>query len=363
MKFWIWATGVFVVVFGAAAWLMHVYTNAGLANYIALAAAGVACAAWVQASRSANAATKTAGLAELNEVRKKYGWAISVHPDEDRYVLRNTGTVVARDVKLVADPSTFVHFEQHDGDQGPDIPPNQSKAFSASFTMMSPGNEIQIDWLPDGERQRQQHDDVLEPIPNKVFDESVKRREAERAAEAAARERYLAESRRLLLDLADAWAAYQSDASTRNKIRVQALVAALPGNMAKEIGYEVDVLRDLWGPGQWPLEMFVQPEDQKLVRENAPMIELMWNLIQVQLPEIVDADNSQSPMGWYRIEHAVSGYVELVRRRERGDRELLDGPRDRKTREEAKTRLAEFEARFAKQKERRADSRGDPASD
>ena len=67
--------------------------------------------------------------------------------------------------------------------------------------------------------------------------------------------------------------------------------------MAKEIGYEVDVLRDLWGPGQWPLEIFVQPEDQKLVRENAPMIELMWNLIQVQLPEIVDADNSQSPMG------------------------------------------------------------------
>ena len=278
-------------------------------------------------------------------MRKKYGWAITVHPDEDRYVLRNNGTLLARDLKLVADPSTFVHFEQHEGDQGPDIPPNQSKAFGASFTMMSPGNEIQIDWLPDGEKQLQQHNEVLEPIPNKVFDETVKRREAERSAEAAARERYLAESRRLLLDLADAWA----DASPRNKIRVQALVAALPGNMAKEIGYEVDVLRDLWGPGQWPLEIFVQPEDQKLVRENAPMIELMWNLIQVQLPEIVDADNSQSPMGWYRIEHAVSGYVELVRRREKGDRELLDGPRDRKHREEAMKQLAEFKQRFGKQ--------------
>ena len=129
-------------------------------------------------------------------VRKKYGWAITVHPDEDRYVLRNNGTLLARDLKLVADPSTFVHFEQHEGDQGPDIPPNQSKAFGASFTMMSPGNEIQIDWLPDGEKQLQQHNEVLEPIPNKVFDETVKRREAERSAEAAARERYLAESRR-----------------------------------------------------------------------------------------------------------------------------------------------------------------------
>lgn len=55
--------------------------------------------------------------------------------------------------------------------------------------------------------------------------------------------------------------------------------------MAKEIGYEVDVLRDLWGPGQWPLDVFVaDPKDKKLVRENAPMIELIWNLIQVQLP-------------------------------------------------------------------------------
>ena len=152
-------------------------------------------------------------------------------------------------------------------------------------------------------------------------------------------------SRRLLLDLADAWA----DASPRNKIRVQALVAALPGNMAKEIGYEVDVLRDLWGPGQWPLEIFVQPGRPETRRENAPIIELMWNLIQVQLPEIVDADNSQSPMGWYRIEHAVSGYVELVRRRQKGDRELLDGPRDPKHREEAIKQLADFKQRFGKQ--------------
>jgi hypothetical protein len=344
MKFWAWVTGVFVVVFGVAAWLMHAFTKAELRDYITLAAVGIACVAWVQASRSANAATKTAALAELNEERKRYGWAIAVHPDGDRYVLRNSGTLLARDVKLVADDHTFVQFEQHDGDQGPDIPPGQSKAFSASFTMMSsPGNEIQIDWQPDGEKQRQRHNEVLEPIPNKVFEETVKRREVERAAEAAAAERFFAETRRLLLDLADAWGAYKEDASPRNKIRVQALVAAVPGNMAKEIGYEADVLRDLWGPHQWPLDVFVaDPKDKKLVRENAPMIELMWNLMQVQLPEIVDADNSQSPMGWFRIEHAVSGYVELVRNRESGKRELLDGPRDRKTRADAKKHVADM---------------------
>ena len=84
------------------------------------------------------------------------------------------------------------------------------------------------------------------------------------------------------------------------------------------------------------------PKDKKLVRENAPMIELMWNLIQVQLPEIVEGGNSQSPRPWYRIEDAVYGYVDLVRRREKGDRELLDGPRDRKARNEAEKHLAEL---------------------
>ena len=150
MKFWAWVTGAFVMVVGVAALLMHAFTKAGLEDYITLAAVGIACLAWVQASRSANAATKTAALAELNEERKRYGWTVTVHPDGDRYVLRNTGTVLAHDVKLVAyDDHTFVRFEQHDGDRGPDIPPNQSKAFSASFTMMSsPGYSARLQPQP-----------------------------------------------------------------------------------------------------------------------------------------------------------------------------------------------------------------------
>ena len=62
-----------------------------------------------------------------------------------------------------------------------------------------------------------------------------------------------------------------------------------------------------------------------------------------------------NPEPWYRIEHAVWGYVELVRNREQGKRELIDGPRDRKATEEAKKDLAAFSARFEEQKKRNQD--------
>ncbi|GJN99104.1 hypothetical protein NJB1907f44_48910 [Mycobacterium marinum] len=160
--------------------------------------------------------------------------------------------------------------------------------------------------------------------------------EASRAAEELAAERAIAETRRLLIQLADAWGHYQDDPSAGNKMRVQGIVGALPGNCAKEIGYAVDVPRDHWAPGQWPLEGLVEnPDDRELVRQNAPMIELIWNLWQVGLRGLVDADLSQPPRYWHRVEDAVYGYIDLVRRRETGDRELVFGPRDRKHREAA----------------------------
>jgi hypothetical protein len=333
------AAVVIAVVFGGLGWWLRTYHHTSAATLIALGAFAISCFAQFQASRSAHLAAK-------NEKRSRYGWEIRVHPDEDRYVLRNTGTLLAHDVTLAADESTFIGFENHKGDTGPDIPPGQSKAFHASFTMMSaPGNEIQIGWLPDGEKKRRSHFDVLEPIPNKQFDQVVKRREVERDAEAAARRQWCVEIRRHLLDLADAWGAFQADASLQNKMRVQALVSALPGNMVKEMGYAVDVPRAHWGEGQWPLENWVQDgKDKKLVRDNAPMIELMWNLMWVQIPEVAEADNSQDAEPWYRIEHAVWGYVELVHNREEGKRELIDGPRDRKHREEALEMMKQNEA-------------------
>jgi hypothetical protein len=212
--------------------------------------------------------------------------------------------------------------------------------------MSAPGNEIQISWLPDGEKKRRTHFDVLEPIPNKTFDDVVKRREVERDAEAAMRRQWCVEIRRLLIDLADAWGDFQTKATPQNKMRVQALVSALPGNMVREMGYAVDVPRDHWGQGQWPLDVWALDEkDKKLVRDNAPMIELMWNLTWVQIPQVAEADISQSPRPWYRIEDAVSGYVELVHNRAEGKRELIDGPRDRKHREEAMKHLADIHRR------------------
>jgi hypothetical protein len=105
----------------------------------------------------------------------------------------------------------------------------------------------------------------------------------------------------------------------------------------------IDPRNAFWAPHQWPLERFVQPpEDKELVCENKPMIELIWNLWQVQLPGLVEADLSQSPRYWYRIEDAVSGYAELVRRRESGKRELIEGPRDRKQTEQAQKMLKHF---------------------
>jgi hypothetical protein len=69
-------------------------------------------------------------------------------------------------------------------------------------------------------------------------------------------------------------------------MRVQALVGALPSNMLREMGFAVDVPRDFWGENQWPLDVFVQDaRDKELVRENAPMIELMWNLLWSGFPE------------------------------------------------------------------------------
>jgi hypothetical protein len=130
-------------------------------------------------------------------------------------------------------------------------------------------------------------------------------------------------------------------------MRVQAIVGALPTNFAREIGYAVDVPRDFWGEHQWPFENSVpdNAEDQELVRENAAMIELIWNLRQVQIPVLVDADLSQEPDAWPRIERAIYGFRDLVRQRESGNRESRDGERDRKQKADSKRRFAEMDAR------------------
>jgi hypothetical protein len=127
--------------------------------------------------------------------------------------------------------------------------PGEAKAFYAISTYGHPSLELLIDWLPEGESERRTFNEALPPTSNAAFDDHVKKVEASRAADELAAERAIAETRRLLIELADGWGNYQEDPSARNKMRVQGIVGALPGNYAKEIGYAVDVPRDHWGPG------------------------------------------------------------------------------------------------------------------
>lgn len=343
-------TVLFVVVAVIVGLLMALLWSPELRDYLTLGTGTIALLALVQTWLSSSAATTNADVAKLNEERKKYGWSIVLHPDGGHYVLRNTGTLTARDVRLIV-PSDFGHaaFLQHEGDEGPAIPPNQSKAFRADFPWSSRGTEIRVDWLPEGEKARQLFNEVMQPTPDRIAEYEARHRQRldeQHAANEAAVERYEAECRRLLIELVDAWAVYQMDSTPQNKMRVQAIVGALPTNFAREIGYQVDVPRDFWGDNQWPPDIWApdSPDDQALLRDNAAMIEVIWNLRQVQLPVFVEPDLSQMPDPWPRIERAVYGFRDLVRQRESGEREVRDGRRDREHREKVVRELKEFNA-------------------
>jgi hypothetical protein len=92
---------IIAMVFGSLGWWLRTYHHTSGAVLIALGAFAISCFAQFQASRSAHIAPKS-------EKRARYGWAIMVHPEEDRYVLRNTGTLLAHDVTVAADEATHI---------------------------------------------------------------------------------------------------------------------------------------------------------------------------------------------------------------------------------------------------------------
>lgn len=362
MKLSVTVALVIVVVFGAFDFWLWKHYHSPASTLVAVGALGVACFAQFQASRSAHNSSKASTLAhsaearaQANEELAKYRWTITVHPEGDRYVLRNTGTLTAQDVRFInVDPHTMLSFEQHEGEDGPTVEPGHAVAFHAHFTFGSSGNAVELDWLPAGETERKTFRDVIDSIPNRTFDEVVKRREVERDAEAAMDRVWCAEIRKILVDLAAAWGEYKANDTSQNKMRVQGLVSALPSNMVRAMGFEVDVPRDFWGMHQWPFENFVQDaEDKKLVRENAPMIELMWNMTWVQIPRQREGDLSQPPDRWYRLEHAIRGYIELVRNREQGKVEYRDGQRDRDSHERALQMMQQHKTMFGHQTQAR----------
>ena len=57
----------------------------------------------------------------------------------------------------------------------------------------------------------------------------------------------------------------------KKKLQVQLLTAALPSSVAREIGYQVDVARDVWGEGEYPFVFHVAKEDRAMIEPAAKL--------------------------------------------------------------------------------------------
>ncbi|OFV79255.1 hypothetical protein [Rhodococcus erythropolis] len=214
---------------------------------IAIAAVVVAVFAMMQSRRSAEAAHRNLTISELQENRRRNGWTIEPHPQADRYILRNTGTITATDIELEGD---FFHlrFVTDTDTDTVEIAPGEARSFDAISSIDQYGVEIAVTWRSENEEQRRTWIEVLQPSP--AGEASWKNFQKENAATRAAERQHAKvqreESLRLLLQLGDAYSTYKQDpVDPAAKLKVQLLVAALPPHLAREIGYQVDVARDV----------------------------------------------------------------------------------------------------------------------
>lgn len=100
------------------------------------------------ARKSANAATRSADIAEIVERGRHYGWRIEPRTNETpmrAYTLRNVGTVDARDVTLTGD---YNDLRFHDGSTTADVAPGQARLFVVRQYGGDRGGDIQITWTP-----------------------------------------------------------------------------------------------------------------------------------------------------------------------------------------------------------------------
>ena len=99
---------------------------------------------------SAEAATRSADLAEVVETSRHYGWRIEprIQPagPETVYVLRNVGTVNACNVTLAGD---YKHIAFNREGAAVDIAAGQARFFSTLQIMGDRGGEVHITWTPD----------------------------------------------------------------------------------------------------------------------------------------------------------------------------------------------------------------------
>ncbi|WP_415394349.1 hypothetical protein ACMTN4_00875 (plasmid) [Rhodococcus globerulus] len=313
---------------------------------IAIAAVVVAVFAMMQSRRSADAAHRNLTISELQENRRRHGWTIEPHPQADRYILRNTGTITATDVQLEGD---FFHLRFVTDTDTVEIAPGEARSFDAASSIDQYGVEIAVTWRSENEKQRRTWTEVLQPSP--ASEASWKNFQKENAATRAdERQRANAqreESLRLLLQLGDAYSTYKHEpADPASKLKVQ-LLASLPPHLAREIGYQVDVARDVWGENEYPFEGHLAEEDHHIINGITPEIELMWNVRTVSGYSVYGPIDAQGPNSEPRVSWAIRGYVDRAKERESGNRQLRLSARDEAHREQTRRWAAQANKQFA----------------
>jgi hypothetical protein len=312
-----------------------------MSGLIAFGALCIAAAAWRESRRSAEADHRSAGIAEAQEERLRYAWSVSLHPNGSHYQLRNTGTATAQAVELSGD-FMRIGFRSSDEDGPVNIAAGEARAFQALTSFNDSGVEMTIEWLPKGETERRTWRETVPPMPSRIK-EHVQERRDDRIREEQQRRDDAREWRELVLRLGDAYADWKEDRDDpKKKLRVQLLTAALPPSIAREIGYEVDVARDVWGEGQYPFVFHVAEEDWELIEPVQAEIELMWNMRQLAGYRVYGPIDAEGPNTEPRIWWALKGYASRVRERESGERTLRRSRADQEHRDRAMQQLQRF---------------------
>lgn len=351
MKFWAIGCGFAGIVVGAVALVLSGYPLKDfIGPLIAFFAVVAAVLSMIQSKRSADSSGTSARIAELQEERLKYRWSIEPHPSQSRYVIRNLGSRAAFEVRIgdeEGSPPSF--FEGVSKGEEVSIASGEARSFIYIQTFGNAGIEIDISWRPEGESERRTWREVLEP-PAAEAAERNRRDELHEKQRDRERDLHRDETREwkaTMVELADAWSEYrQNPTDAKLKLRVQILVASLPPQFAREMGYAVDVARDVWGEGEWPFESFVADTDADVIKDVLPEIELLWNMRTVSGYSVYGPIGAQGPNSEPRIWWAVQGYVERVRERESGNRRLRRSPADEKHRQEMLAMSKRAEADF-----------------
>jgi hypothetical protein len=333
-----------IVVWVIVAVRTHAKWTDAVSALIALAALCVAVAALRQSWKSAEASRRSAGIAEAQETRRRYGWNVTLHPNGQHYEIRNTGTLTAESVELGGD-FAFVRFLVGGNDEQADIAPGEARAFRALAGFSNVGVELTIEWLPEGESERRRWRETLPPLPDSTT-ERIKERRDDRVREDQQRREDARDQRELILRLGDAYADWKADLNDpKKKLRVQLLASALPPWLAREVGYQVDVARNVWGPGEYPFSQFVTAEDWEVIEPVQAEIELMWNMRQLVGYPVHGPTDAEGPNTEPRIWWAIQGYLDRVREREAGERKLRNSRADQEHEDQARRMIQQFTKR------------------